>query len=267
MINKQRRMIAVLAVCILLFAAASHVFARAPANTPAVDQAKGPKLSPKVLVEGAALGAESNGITFGPDGNLYIASVFHSYISVMDPSNGKIIYRYTADDNVYMPDDLVFGPDGSLYWTEIIHGNVARMTPDGEITKQFVSMGTNPIAFSSDGRLFAGLCFFGDGLYELDPELIAPPRPIIEATPENPHPLGFLNAFSFGPDGRLYGPIFAGGMVVSVYVGEPGDLPSASPWTDGTIKVVATGFSWPAAAKFGPDGHLYVIDQAGECSR
>jgi hypothetical protein len=83
------------------------------------------------------------------------------------------------------------------------------MTPTGIVTKQFVAPGVNPITFSPDGRLFVGLCFQGDGLYELDPDLIAPPRPIIEATPENPYPLGFMNGFAFGPDGRLYGPLFA----------------------------------------------------------
>jgi len=217
----------------------------------------------RMIAQGAALHG-TNGIRFGPDGNLYIASVLWSEIVVMNKNNGKIIKRYNVGDGVQLPDDLVFGPDGSLYWTEIIHGNVARMKPDGSVTKQFIGPGVNPITFSPDGRLFVALCFYGDGLYELDPDLIAPPRPIIEATPENPYPLGFLNAFDFGPDGRLYGPAVATAMVISVDVGEPGDPPSISPWTDGTIQIVATEFRWPAATRFGPDGALYVVDQTGE---
>jgi sugar lactone lactonase YvrE len=217
----------------------------------------------RMIAKGAALHG-TNGIRFGPDGNLYIASVIGREIIVMNKQNGKIINRFGPEVGVIGPDDLAFGPDGSVYWTDIMVGEVGRMTPGGGVTKQFVAPGVNPITFSPDGRLFVGLCFLGDGLYELDPDLIAPPRPIIEASPENPYPLGFLNAFDFGPDGRLYGPLFAGSIIISVNVGEPGDPPSANPWMDGTIQVVSTGFKWPAATRFGPDGALYVVDQTGE---
>jgi sugar lactone lactonase YvrE len=220
----------------------------------------------RVIAKGAALHG-ANGINFGPDGNLYIASVFGQEIVVMNPRNGKILDRLGMELGVEFPDDLVFGPYGSLYWTNPVGGEVGRMTPEGIVTTQIVAPGANPITFSPDGRLFVGLCFQGDGLYELDPDLIAPPRPIIEATPDNPYPLGFMNGFAFGPDGRLYGPLFAASMVVSVDVGQPGDPPSPSPWTDGTIQVVATGFTWPAAAKFDSQKRLHVVDQSGEVFR
>jgi sugar lactone lactonase YvrE len=229
-----------------------------------IDLKTGNAVVMKVIAKGATLHG-TNGIRFGPDGHLYIASVVGSEIIVMNKLNGKIINRFGPEVGVGFPDDLAFGPDGSIYWTELLIGFVGRMTPDGAVTKQFLAPGVNPITFSPDGRLFVGLCFLGDGLYELDPNLIEPPRPIIEATPDNPYPLGFLNAFDFGPDGRLYGPLFAAGMVISLDVGDPGDPPSASPWTDGTIQVVATGFTWPAAAKFNPNsGQLTVLDQTGE---
>ena len=217
----------------------------------------------KEIVSGAALHG-ANGIDVGPDGNLYVASVLGLEIVVMDKQNGKIIKRLGQEVGVKGPDDLVFGPDGSLYWTNILVGDVGRMTPDGVVTTQFVAPGVNPITFSPDGRLFVALDFLGDGLYELDPNLIEPPRPIIVATPENPFPLGFFNAFDFGTDGRLYGPLFAAGMVISVDVGDPGDPIITSPWTDGTIQVVAGGFENPASAKFDPDGILTVLDQSGE---
>ena len=218
----------------------------------------------RVIAKGAAFHS-TNGIIFGPDGNLYIASVPGREIIVMNPRNGKVIRRLGTEDGVDGPDDLIFGPDNSLYWTEILLGNVGRMTPDGEVTKQFVARGVNPITFSPDGRLFVALCFLGDGLYELDPDLIAPPRPIIEATPGNPYPLGFFNGFAFGPDGRLYGPLFAGGMVISVDVDRPGD-PKDDPWTDDTIEVVTEGLH-PAAVKFDSKDRLHVVDQGGEVLR
>jgi sugar lactone lactonase YvrE len=213
----------------------------------------------RVIAKGSAIHG-ADGIIVGPDGNLYITSAFGQEIVVMNPRNGRILHRLGTELGVEFPDDLVFGPDGSLYWTEIFMGNVSRMTPEGVVTKQLVAPGVNPITFSPDGRLFVGLCFYGDGLYELDSELVAPPRPIIAATPENPYPLGFVNGFDFGPDGRLYGPLFAAGMVVSVDVGQPGDPPSPSPWTDGTIRVVATGFTEPTAVKFDPWDQLHLVD-------
>jgi sugar lactone lactonase YvrE len=214
-------------------------------------------------IDNGALIKGTNGINFGPDGNLYIASFAGQEIVVMNKQNGNIISKLGPADGVISPDDLAFGPDGSLYWTDTNIGEVGRMTPDGVITKQFVAQGTNPITFSEDGRLIVGLCFTGDGLYELDPELIAPPRPIIVASPENPFPLGFLNAFDFGPDGMFYGPIFSGGIVVKVDIDRPGP-PSTSPYTDGTVTVVADGFTVPVAAKFDSEGVLHVLDQSGE---
>jgi len=211
---------------------------------------------------GAALNG-ANGLDIGPDGNLYVASVIGLNITVMDTENGVISERLEQDMQIKGPDDLVFGPDGSLYWTDILVGEVGRMAPDGSITKQFVAPGVNPIAFSDDGRLFVALCFLGDGLYELDPELIEPPRPIITSTEANPFPLGFLNAFDFGPDGRIYGPLFAAGLVISVDVDREGD-PASDPFADGSVQVVSGGYTNPASAKFDADGMLTVIDQTGE---
>ena len=221
----------------------------------------------KVLVKEIYTGAPikgTNGINFGPDGNLYVASFAGQEIIVMNKQNGKILKKLGPADGVISPDDLAFGPDGSLYWTDINIGEVGRMTPDGVVTKQFVAPGVNPITFSEDGRLFVALAFLGDGLYELDPNLIDPPRQIIASTSANPFPLGFLNAFDFGPDGKLYGPLFAGGAVVRVNVGGPGTPTSTDPFGDGTVEIVAGGFTVPAAAKFDSNGFLTVLDQTGE---
>jgi sugar lactone lactonase YvrE len=206
-----------------------------------------------------------NGITIGADGNLYIASFLAKEILVMNKQNGKIVNRIGFDKGVKSPDDLVFGPDGSLYWTDILLGEVVRRTPAGVTSRQFVASGVNPITFSKDGRLFVARDFTsGDGLYEVDPNLLNPPRALIASTPANLFPLGWMNSFDFGSDGRLYGPLFLAGMVVSVDVGAPGAPFSSSPWTDGTISVLATGFKWPVAAKFNPAGILHVLDQTGE---
>jgi sugar lactone lactonase YvrE len=222
----------------------------------------------ELVLEEIAMGARlhgTNGINFGPDGDLYIASFIGQEVVAMNKQTGEILSTYGVDKNVLGPDDLIFHPDGeSFYYTDIVTGFVGRMTLDGTLLGyQEVAPGVNPITFSDDGRLFVGLDFEADGLYELDPNLIEPPRAIVPYVPDT-FPLGFLNAFDFGPDGRLYGPSFLLGLVISVDVGEPGDPPSLDPYNDGTAEVVADGFTYPVAAKFGPDGLLYLLDQTGE---
>ncbi|MGB5227622.1 MAG: hypothetical protein WBN55_05120 [Eudoraea sp.] len=219
----------------------------------------------ETFIQGSPISG-ANGIDIGPEGNLYIASVTGQEIVVMKENDGEIIDRIGPERGVLGPDDLVFGPDGTLYWTDILTGFVGRMTADGQqLGYQFVAPGVNPIGFSPDGRLFVALDFLGDGLYELDPNLVEPPRPIVVATEDNPFPLGFLNAFDFCSDGRLYGPLFALGYVISVNVDADNPVTS-DPFNDPDLdlQIVATGFKNPAAAKFGPDGLLYVLDQTGE---
>jgi sugar lactone lactonase YvrE len=169
------------------------------------------------LVRGSWLRG-ANGTYVGPDGHLYVASVLSGEIVAFDVDSGDVVHRFGPADGVLNPDDLTFGPDGSLYWTDLFAGEVGRRAPDGTVTKQAVGPGVNPITFSADGRLFVSRCFFGDGLYELDPELTLPPRTIVEADEQNPLPLGWLNAFDFGPDGRLVGPLQAKGMFISIDV-------------------------------------------------
>ncbi len=222
----------------------------------------------ELVLEEIAMGARihgTNGINFGPDDNLYIASFYGQEVVSMNKQTGEIITSYGVDKNVLGPDDLIFHPDGeSFYYTDILTGFVGRMTLDGTLLGyQQVAPGVNPVTFSDDGRLFVALDFQGDGLYELDPNLVDPPRAIVPYVPDT-FPLGFLNAFDFGPDGRLYGPSFLFGLVISVDVGEPGDPPTSDPYGDGTAQVVADGFTYPVAAKFGPDGLLTLLDQTGE---
>lgn len=128
-----------------------------------------------VLATGAVLPG-TNGVMFGPDGNLWVASALGSYLFALDPESGQMAGALGPELGVVTPDDLTFGPDGSLYWTAIISGEVGRRAPDGTVTTQMVAPGANSIMFSDDGRLFVALDFYGDGLYELDPDLVEPQR-------------------------------------------------------------------------------------------
>ena len=197
----------------------------------------------KVIARGAPMHG-ANGLYFDKNDRLYIASFHGREIVVMDPDSGKILDRIGPDRGVDTPDDLTFGPDGSLYWTALGTGEVGKLTPDGKkVTVAKGLPGANPITFSDDGRLFMARCFMGDGLYELDPNGVKPPRPIDEKLVD-------FNGFDFGPDGKLYGPIFTGGKLIAVDV------------DSGAMRTVAEGFKVPAAAKFDAQGRLFVLDQA-----
>jgi len=194
----------------------------------------------KVLVQGPPYHG-ANGIYFDSKDRLYIASAWSSEIVIMDPDTGRILETRGSDEGIIFPDDLTFGPDGSLYWTAISIGEVWRLSPDGVKSKQMVKPGVNPITFSNDGRLFVALDFQGDALYELDPNLVDPPRLIAEN-------LGWLNGMDWGPDGLLYGPIWTKGKVVKIDV------------DTGKITTAVRGFAIPAAVKFDSKGRLHVIE-------
>src|SRR5215217_116093 len=134
-----------------------------------------------------------NGVNVGPDGMVYVASVVGDEITAHDPRTGAILDRIGPERGVHGPDDVVIGPDGTIYWTELLAGNVGLLRPDGSFRTQFVGPGVNPIELSDDGRLFVARVFLGDGLYELDPELVEPPEVLI------PDLVGF-NGIDFGPD-------------------------------------------------------------------
>ncbi|MGE0621031.1 MAG: hypothetical protein AB7O54_00330 [Pseudomonadales bacterium] len=199
-------------------------------------------LSVRVLATGANISG-ANGMHFAPDGRLFVASVIGSELVVLNPDTGEVIERLA--DGVNGPDDVAFNDAGDFYWTSILTGEVAGRTASGEqISAARLTPGVNPLTFSDDGRLFVAQCFFDDKLFEVDPTGVIPPRLIADDL----GPGCGLNGMDWGPDGRLYGPRWFEGQVVSFDVDE------------GDMRIEATGFQVPAAVKFDSHGVLHVLD-------
>lgn len=205
----------------------------------------------EVLVHGGPIHG-ANGIAFSPDDKLYVGSINGGEVLVLSEHNKKcrtnkdkwrILDRFGYDRGVQAPDDLVFSPDGTFYVAMPFLGLVGHFTADGHmIASQYVGRGVNPITISDDGRLFIGLSFYDDALYEVDPELQQAPRLLASN-------LGFLNAMDWGPDGYLYAPAMIPGKILRIDV-------NSDPVV---IQTVAEGFSNPSALKFNSRGELFVI--------
>ena len=197
----------------------------------------------RILVEGAEIRG-TQGIEFDHQGRLLVASVLERAILVVDPQSGRVLERLDSAQGVETPDDVAVGPDGSIYWTAIWTGDIGRLDPDGTSrTLTNLGVGVNPLGFSPDGRLFVGAAVFGNGLFEVDPEGIEPPRTILTSLGGGP------NSFDFGPeDGLLYAPLSFTGEVVRV------DVDTA------VVEEVTSGLQIAPSVIFDPDGRLLASD-------
>lgn len=192
------------------------------------------------LVPGSAFHGV-HGIRLAPSGELYAGSVAGQTLYAVNVDTGAV--RTVEEPPHGMADDIAFGPGGQVVWTAISENTVYTRRGDGPVEVLAKNMpGANSVAFSRDGkRLFLGLVFAGDAVWELDPAGVKPPRKIAG-------PVGGFNSFSVGPDGALYGPLWFKGQIARI-----------DPDT-GALRVVAEGLKTPAAAKFNSKDELFAID-------
>lgn len=193
------------------------------------------------LVPGSAFHGV-HGLAIDKAGHLFAGSVAGAALYEVDIAGGTAKVAIPAP--IGMADDIAFAPDGTMAWTGFLAGDLYSRKGDGPITKLASGLpGINSLAFRKDGRLYATTVFLGDTLYEIDVEGVKPPRQIMEK-------MGGLNGFEFGPDDKLYGPLWFKGQVAKV------DVDKAE------LTVVADGFKVPAAVNFDSKGNLWVVDTA-----
>lgn len=193
------------------------------------------------LVPGSAFHGV-HGLAIDKAGHLFAGSVAGAALYEVDIPGGSAKVAIPAP--IGMADDIAFAPDGTMAWTGFLAGDLYSRKGDGPIKKLASGLpGINSLAFRKDGRLYATTVFLGDTLYEIDVEGVKPPRQIMEK-------MGGLNGFEFGPDDKLYGPLWFKAQVAKV------DVDKAE------LTVVADGFKVPAAVNFDSKGDLWVVDTA-----
>jgi streptogramin lyase len=96
-----------------------------------------------------------NGITAGPDGNLWFTD-FRGAIGRMTPA-GQATEFVTGLKAGSVPNEITVGPDGNLWFTDL-DGGVGRITPEGVITEftAGITAGAQPTGITAgpDGNLW-----------------------------------------------------------------------------------------------------------------
>ncbi len=184
----------------------------------------------------------SNGIVWGPDGKLYVGSVWHNAAFIVDPETGE----YEMIKGSRGTDDMAFHPDGRLFFNWIATGEVGVMDTDGNISVAAkVPVGNDGIAINDEGRIFISGQFADSHLFEIYPDDDREPRMI---TNEG---MRMSNAMDFGPDGKLYGSAWVTGEAIQI------DIENGS-----TEMVGQKQGTNPSAAKFNSKGELHIMDAA-----
>ncbi|MEV6425802.1 hypothetical protein [Streptomyces sp. NPDC051662] len=183
----------------------------------------------------------SNGVTFGPDGRLYVAQFIAGQISAVDPASGIVDVVVPMDSPVQAPDDLAFGADGSMYIADITPGRVWRRDRTGEFTLVSDAMKMPNGITCVGNRLFVNEMRSNGRLMELFPDG-GEPTVLTDG-------LAWGNAMQLGPDGLLYYPHMIANEVWRI-----------SP-DGGGPELVAEDVDDPVAVRFDQGGVLVVLSR------
>jgi sugar lactone lactonase YvrE len=180
----------------------------------------------------------AKGIAFGPDGYLYVCSVYAQSIYRVNVNTGEVTTEVPAPDGE--SDDVAFAPDGTMAWTALPSGEIRARRSGGEVF--VVASGLpliNPLRFTADGRLFAAQIGI-DRFLEIDIAGNQPPRLVARG-------IGHLNSFVITDDDQLYGPLAGIDTVARIDI------------ETGAVTPVAEDLGTVSAVKLDSRGQLFAV--------
>jgi sugar lactone lactonase YvrE len=209
-------------------------------------------------------------ITFGPDGNVYVASGSTNQVLEYYGSTGGYLKAFVAagSGGLSTPYGVVFGPDGNLYVASQSTNQVLEYNGStGAFTEAFVVAGSGGLSspegltFGSDGNLYVSSSNTNSILRYQGPLASSPGTPLPAtgqsgATFVAPSSGGLVQPLNliFGPDGNLY---VDGGQTAGIlrYNGTTGAFMDS--FAGGGV-----GGEWVygRGMAFDQDGNLYVGD-------
>lgn len=189
-----------------------------------------------------------NGLVFGHDGALYVGQTSINTISRIELSDAgphSVETFVGPHHGVITPDDITVDSEGNFYATSAISGDVYKINSLG--MKKVIGRGfggPNGICYDEEtGRLFMSECFWGNQVWELDPEGVESPRLVTAA-------LAVPEGFDIRGN-KLVIPDLGTHKIVEVDM-DTGEI------TD----LVNSGLITPVALTIGPNGFIYVVELA-----
>jgi streptogramin lyase len=195
-----------------------------------------------------AVGASSkpDGVTPGPDGNMWFVTLGTGKIGKITPSGG--VTEYATGFSSYV-NSIVTGPDGNLWFTNTNFAKVGKITPTGTVTEYTVPGGGNlgDITVGPDGNLW-----FASSVEKIDKVTTA------GVITEYPLPAkNSPNGLTVGPDGNLWFTNWYCGFNL------PGVCHVGKMTTSGVVTEYALTENSPVGITAGPDGNLWFAGSWG----
>lgn len=193
------------------------------------------------------------GLTYGPDGNLYVVSQSTHNVMRFDGTTGAFIDTFIPAESggLLLPSFLIFGPDGKLYVSSFTDQVLRYDGQTGDFLDVFaegngldasfgMAFGPDDNVYVVSGRSDQVLRYHGTTGTFID--VFAAHTSLL-----------FPADLTFGPDDNLYVP-GAGSSNVVRFDGQSGDF------IDSFVASVSNGLSSVTSLEFGPDNKLYVLD-------